>query len=253
MTFLQQKGLDSVIIGSRVDFSLINIKCLVYNKYLTLYIYKGNNMKKENFEILPKLFKQNKCWKIDDLSSHLKYSVISVRIFLKKIGYYSSVSHNSKWYTLCQIPKFNASGLWFHKKIVFSKHGNLNQTISHFIDNSYNGLTAKEISKIITFPCFVVLNKMQKANQLYRIKTRKNFIYLSKDKSFKQKQINNIYSSEHSPLPSDIDGIKILVEIIKHPEYSFDELTEKLKTYGITCSSASIELFLQHHDIEKKL
>jgi len=91
---------------------------------------------------------------------------------------------------------------------------------------------------------------MQKANQLYRIKTRKNFIYLSKDKSFKQKQINNIYSSEHSPLPSDIDGIKILVEIIKHPEYSFDELTEKLKTYGITCSSASIELFLQHHDNE---
>ncbi len=209
-------------------------------------------MKKENLEILPKLFKENKCWKIDDLSSHLKYSVISVRIFLKKIGYYSSISHNSKWYTLRVIPEFDASGLWFYKKIVFSIHGNLNQTISYFVDNSSHGLTAKEISGIITFPCFVVLNKMQKANQLYRMKTKKKFLYLSKNKSFRQKQINNIYSSQRSPLPSDSDAIKILVEIIKHPEYSIDELVEQLKTYGITCNSASIELFLRHHDIEKK-
>ena len=209
-------------------------------------------MKKANFEILPKLFKQDKCWKIKDLSSYLKYSVISVRIFLKKIGYYSSISHNSKWYTLRHIPKFNTNGLWFHKTIVFSKHGNLNQTISYFIDNSSGGLTGKEISEIITFPCLVVLNKMQKANQLHRIKTKRNFMYLSKDKSLRQIQINNIYSTDYSPLPSDIDGIKILVEIIKHPEYTFEELTEKLKTNGIICSSASIELFLQKNNIEKK-
>lgn len=218
----------------------------------TLY-FLGDKMKKENFAILPKLFKQKKCWKIDDLACNLQYSVISVRIFLKKIGYYSSISHNCKWYTLRRIPAFNASGLWFHNKIVFSKHGNLNQTISYFVDKSWHGLTAKEISEIITFPCHVVLKKMQKINQLYRIQGKKNFVYLSNDKSLKQKQMDNICSSECSPLPSDADAVKILVEIIKHPEYVIDELTEKLKAYGITCNSASIELFLQHHDIKKKL
>ena len=93
---------------------------------------------------------------------------------------------------------------------------------------------------------------MQKTNQFYRIKTKRNFIYLSKNRRYTDKQLNNIYKSEHNHLPSDTDAIKILVQIIKYPEYSIDELVVQLATFELTYNSTSIELFLRHHDIEKK-
>ena len=84
---------------------------------------------------LIELFDQRKCYTIDQLHSAMDYSLISIRRFLKEIGYYSSFTHNSKWYTLKTIPSFTKSGIWFYKDIGFSKHGNLNQTILHFVDS----------------------------------------------------------------------------------------------------------------------
>ena len=209
-------------------------------------------MKRENLEILPNLFKRNKCWKIDELSKQLNYSVISVRLFLKKVGYYRSITSNGKWYTLQYIPIFDLNGLWTHNNIVFSQHGNLNQTIAHFINKSSHGLTANEIADIVSSPCHVTLNKMIKSNQIYRISAERNYIYLSIDEVVRHKQIDVIYKSEHSPLPSANDAITILVSIIKHPKNTIDELVEKLATAGINYNSQSIALFLRHHDIEKK-
>lgn len=210
-------------------------------------------MKRENLDILPNLFERNKCLKIDELSKQLNYSVISVRLFLKKAGYYRSITSNGKWYTLQYIPAFDRNGLWTHNNIVFSKHGNLNQTIVHFVNKSSHGLTANEIANIVSSPCHVTLNKMIKSNQIRRIPAGKNYIYLSIDEAVRQKQIDVIYKSEHSPLPSANDAITILVSIIKHPKNTMDELVEQLTTAGLNYNSQSVMLFLQYHGIEKKL
>ena len=211
-----------------------------------------STMKRENLEILPRLFKRDKCWKIDDLSEQLDYSVISVRLFLKQVGYYRSITCNAKWYTLQYIPTFDRDGLWVHNNIVFSKHGNLNQTIAYFINKSGHGLTANEIADILSSPCHVTLNKMVKSNQIYRISAGRKYIYLSKNEAVRQKQINVIYKLKQSPLPSANDAIAILVSIIQHPKDTIDELVEKLTTAGLNYDSQSIMLFLRHHGIEKK-
>jgi len=209
-------------------------------------------MKRENLEILPELFKRSKCWKIDELSRYLNYSVISVRLILKKLGYYRSITCNGKWYTLQYIPDFDMKGLWIHNEIVFSQHGNLNETISHFINKSNHGLTAGEIAATMSFPCNVTLNKMIKSNQIYRIPARGHYIYLSKGEDIRQNQIDMIYKSGHSPLPSANDAISILVAIIKNPKDKIDELVKKLITAGLNCNLESVTLFLRYHDIEKK-
>ena len=64
---------------------------------------------------LAELFKQEKCYTINQLSGRLNYSLISIRRFLKVIGYYTSFTHNSKWYTLRSIPSFNKNGIWFYQ------------------------------------------------------------------------------------------------------------------------------------------
>ena len=70
---------------------------------------------------LAKLFKRKKCYTIEQLSHCLNYSLISIRRFLKVIGYYSSFTHNSKWYTLRSIPSFGKNGIWFCQAIGFCK------------------------------------------------------------------------------------------------------------------------------------
>ena len=99
---------------------------------------------------LAELFKHEKCYTIDQLSRRLSYSLISIRRFLKTMGYYTSFTHNSKWYTLRSIPSFNKNGIWFYQDIGFCKHGNLNQTIGCFIDKSFQGLTAKDLFNMLS-------------------------------------------------------------------------------------------------------
>jgi len=200
---------------------------------------------------LLKLFQENKCMTINELSNSLDYSVISVRLILKDYGYYSSFSHNSKWYTLRTIPVFEENGLWFHNNIGFSMHGNLSQTICNFVHQSRHGLTAKEISEIILMPCHPVLNMMYKKGKINRVNTRKGFIYISKAKCESERQTQLISQAERFPLPSDADAVKILIELIKNPTYTVDELSSNLRE-KITCASESITHFLLYHKLEKK-
>jgi len=199
-----------------------------------------------------RLFEQNKCLIINDLSSSLNCSSRSIQRILKKIGYYSSFTHNSKWYTLQTIPTFNTKGLWFYNNIGFSQHGNLKQTILYFVNKSSKGLTAKEIAEIISMPCHPVLNQMYKKEQVDRINTKSGFVYLSMDETKKERQTDQIVESKQYRLPSDADAVKILVELIKHPDYTLDELCLSLMEKGTICDRDAIERLLLRHDLGKK-
>jgi len=41
-------------------------------------------------------------------------------------------------------PKFDSSGIWKFKDILFSRHGNLKDTFFYFVDNSDAGLRVKK-------------------------------------------------------------------------------------------------------------
>jgi hypothetical protein len=74
---------------------------------------------------LTDLFANQPCWMIDPLAKQLDYSIPSVHRFLAQIGYYSSFTHNGRWYTLASTPRFSRQGLWFHQDIGFSRAGSL--------------------------------------------------------------------------------------------------------------------------------
>jgi hypothetical protein len=68
-------------------------------------------------ERLKKLFHRRTCWMLDQLAETLGYALISVRRFLKQIGYFRSYTDNGKWYTLHDAPHFDRDGLWHFKGI----------------------------------------------------------------------------------------------------------------------------------------
>jgi len=201
------------------------------------------------------LFDQKKCWTIEGLTGSLNYSTISIRRFLKDIGYYSSFTHNSMWYTLHTIPLFNKRGLWFYQGIGFSKHGNLNKTILNFVNKSLQGLTAKEIFEILLVPCHPVLNQMYKNKQIDRFSTQRGFVYLSIDDKKRQRQFNRLQlklipAKKIQPLTPQA-AVYVLAEFIKRPDASFVELSKAVEKREVRASPEAIAMLFKEHDLKK--
>ena len=203
---------------------------------------------------LAELFKQQKCYRIDQLSRRLNYSLISIRRFLKVIGYYSSFTHNSKWYTLRSIPSFDKNGIWFYQDIGFCRHGNLNQTIGRFIDKSFQGLTAKDLFNILSVPCHPVLNQMYKKKKIDRFNTPKGFVYLSVSESKKRLQLKRL---QVLTPPKKIErlnpqtAVYVLVEFIKNPKASFFELSVAVEKKGVKASQQAVAQLFKDYDLKK--
>src|SRR5208283_3556960 len=117
-------------------------------------------------ERLQTLFHQRLCWTLAQLAKKLGYALLSVRPFLKQVGYFRSYTDNGKWYTLRATPQFDRDGLWHYKKIGFSKHVSL---------------TASEVAQKLQHPCHTVLTRLHQAEQLDRVKIAGQFRYLSKE------------------------------------------------------------------------
>ena len=203
---------------------------------------------------LAELFKQEKCYTIDELSRRLNYSLISIRRFLKVIGYFSSFTHNSKWYTLQSIPCFDKNGIWFYQDIGFCNHGNLNHTIGRFIDKSFQGLTAKDLFTMLSVPCHPVLNQMYKKKKIDRYHTPKGFVYLSVSESKKRLQLKRLQVLTPALKIERLNpqtAVYVLVELIKNPKASFVELSVAVNKKGGKASQRAIAQLFKDYDLKK--
>jgi predicted transcriptional regulator len=199
------------------------------------------------------LFKLHKCLTLDDLSTSLNYSGRSAHRLLKTIGYYSSITHNGKWYTLEFIPAFDHNGIWFYQSIGFSQYRDLNATICHLIDNSSEGLMASDLSTTLSTSCPPVLNRLYKANKIDRVKINRSFVYLSIDRVIKGRQVARLEKTHGLQRPSDTDTITILVEFIRNPYRSCEELASYLNQKRVFCSADKIKSMFVYFGLEKKI
>ena len=207
---------------------------------------------------LKELFAQKTCWTMDDLCHSLGYAAISIRRFLKLLGYYSSFTHNSKFYTLSNIPTFNKNGLWFCGQVGFSKHGNLKQTILHFINHSSQGLSAKELEEKLSMHCHAVLNHLYKHNQIDRFKRKREFVYLSTDSVTNRQQLTGLQRCMKQLQKPEKDlsaqaAVYVLAEFIKNPNASYDELSRAVAKKQIIAKPQAIARLFEQHDIKKTL
>ncbi len=98
---------------------------------------------------------------------------------LKELGYYSSYSHNGKFYTLCTIPQFDANNLWEFRGIYFSGYGNLMETIQSFVKNSTTGYFALELEEILHVFVHNALGKLFVSGRLAREQIDDRYLYVS--------------------------------------------------------------------------
>jgi len=186
-----------------------------------------------------------------DLAQTLDYALISVRRLLKRIGYFRSYTHNGKWYTLRDSPQFNRDGIWHHKNIGFSKHGSLIATIAHLVARSPAGLSARDLAQKLQHPCHAVLTHLHQDHVLDRIKVAGQFRYLATEEQINRRQREQ---AAVSPAPGPLTSLGtqaavwVLVEHIKNPGLSFEQMAARLQTQRqLAVTPEIIRRFFQAH------
>jgi len=195
-------------------------------------------------------FRRKKVITIEQLVKLLKCSAITARRRLKKWQTYTSINKNGRYYTLPQIPVFDANGLWKYQTILFSRHGNLKQTIVALIAASQKGLSAVEIAELVGLIAnSSYISQFKNVPGVKREKHEGRFIYLSdRPKIYtRQKQ-----GRRPIAFPTDAQAVVILVQLIKHPDIGIEQLAEYVSAQGRTIEPAIIRRFLQCHDLLKK-
>jgi len=204
-------------------------------------------------EQLSTLFTKEPCWKIEPLASELSYSVPSVRRFLAEVGYLSSFTHNGAWYTLRSIPRFGEDGLWFHKDIGFSRAGSLTNTLVDLATRSSAGMTAEQLGTKLRCRCHSVLFHLFRQGRLQRHKIGSSHVYLAIDPRIAGVQRQSFESLSQPQLPAEI-AVLILVEFIRNPDSSFEQLAQAMHcNQGIALHAVQIERLFDQYGLKKTI
>ncbi|MBU4264313.1 MAG: hypothetical protein KKC76_20885 [Proteobacteria bacterium] len=204
---------------------------------------------------LVSLFAQQPCWMIEQLASRLGYSVPSVRRFLSETGYYSSFTHNGRWYTLRSIPQFDRDGLWFFDTIGYSRAGSLTNTLIDLTNRSPAGMTAEQLGEKLRCRCHSILVQLYRRGKLQRLKLGRSHVYLAMDPPTQamQRQAMAGKSSPAVQLPAEV-AVLILAEFIRHPDFSFEQLARVIThRCRIALDAMQIEELFTLHGIKKTM
>lgn len=199
--------------------------------------------------------KKEKIFTLNRLASILDCSCRTAQAKLKLWKAHTSYNRNGKYYTLPEIPHFDAHGLWRHKNVAFSKHGNLKKTIVHLVASAPAGLTGKQLGEFLGLLPQSFLHHFSKCPGIYREKHTGVYVYFADGTSIYERQLQQRRSSIHQPclVPmTDPEAIMILVAIIKHHGMSAEDILTLPEIKKIKLIKPTIQGFLQHHGLVKK-
>jgi len=198
-------------------------------------------------------FKWQKIVTIEQLVKLLKCSVITVRRRLKMWQTYTSINKNGRYYTLPQTPVFDKNGLWKYQSVLFSRHGNLKQTIVALIVDSPKGLSAVEIAELVDLvPNSSFISQFKNVADVKREKHQGRFIYLSDRPEVYTRQKRRRASGHKAvAFPTDAQAVAILLQLIKHPGIDIEQLADDISEQGQPIDPVTIGEFLMYHDLLK--
>lgn len=200
-------------------------------------------------------FKKQKVVTIDQLASWLSCSVVTARRRLKALRAYTSYNRNGRYYTLSEIAQFDDMGLWRYQEAFFSKHGNLKQTLVHLVTHSEQGLSGTELGEILGLQPRSFLSHFRDHPAIYRENMRGRWIWFAADSKTREQQIQarlaqGVAGALH--MPSDMEAVMILVDLIGHPQSDVEQIARRLKSKDIDISVTAIRQLLEYHGLLKK-
>jgi len=189
-----------------------------------------------------------------EVAELIQSSVHTARRRLKQWGALNSYNQNGRYYTLPDVPEFDTHGLWHWHGVFFSRYGNLKQTLIELVARSEAGLDAVQMREILGLDPRSFLSAFADHPQLRREKTQGRFVYYCADSSLGAEQRRRRCALiATGRLPTQFEAIAILVEKLKHPALSLDELSRRLRKQKLFVEPETIQnLFVSHGLAVKK-
>lgn len=140
-------------------------------------------------DVLRSFLHRQKIANLEELKEALQ-SPATMTVFrrLKDLGYHSSYSHRGRYYTLADIPDFDALGLWSCRSVRFSQYGNLVDTAREFVEQAEAGFTAGELQTLLQVEAKEALLKLYRKKQLHREQVDGVYVYFACEKGRQREQ-----------------------------------------------------------------
>lgn len=200
-----------------------------------------------------RIIRRKKVVTLEALASSLQCSKRTVQRRLAKLKTLRSYNRNGSYYTLADIAEFDTDGLWCYHGTCFSQFGNLPQTFVQLVHNSPAGLTFHETGELIGLEPGSFIWSFHNYPEIKRQKYQGRYVYFSSEPArYEQQRQNRITMRQAKKLPSEFEAIAILVEKIKHPQLSLEELANKLKGKNLCIAPEVIENLFRHHGLVVK-
>jgi len=164
-------------------------------------------------EVLRELFYSQRIATIEQLKNRLGTEV-DVTVFrkLKQLGYYSSYSHNGRYYTLEEIARFDELGLWSYNSVWFSCYGTLHKTAQALVEMSNRGYFVSELNQILHVETKHSLRRLYENGSIHREKVAGQWLYCSGDPHKRTQQLSLRQKTEE--LPKDLSE-EVLTDEVK--------------------------------------
>jgi hypothetical protein len=180
---------------------------------------------------------------------------------LSPLGYLTSYSHAGAFYTLQDIPSFDAHGLWFHGDVRFSKHGTLRATIVVLVQASTEGYTHQELEAIVGLRVHDTLRSLVEDGCIQRQQVDLLFVYLDADEGHAAEQLRRRRGVKPATSePSDVEVVElnaagiidVLVAVIRAPKDSVGAIATRLRTSGVAVTDAQVQAVFARYGLGKK-
>lgn len=179
---------------------------------------------------------------------------ITLKRNIQRCNLLVSYNKNSKYYTLPELAAFNHHGIWAYQGIMFSRYGDMYQTLIGLINKSPKGYTSSELAAIVQVKTADALRILFQQKRLQRQKDGRAYVYYSIDTEHFKRQAANRLSVSQPALPSEKNVIiSVLVEIIHQNTICVPSLQRGLeKRLSFQVSAQQIEGIISEYGLKKK-
>jgi hypothetical protein len=210
------------------------------------------NLNEEIAEVMSR-FRRRKIQTLGEVAQLIHRTVHTARRKLKVWKTHHSYNQNGRYYTLPDVPEFDANGLWRWRGAFFSRYGTLRQTLIELVRRSAAGLNASEIGYLLGLDPRSFLSAFANDPQLMREKTQGCFVYYDANPDVGVAQRKRRFTlSTTSRRPTDSEAIAILVEKIKYPALSDKALSRRLVAQNLRVAPEMIGNFFAQHGLTVK-
>ena len=211
-----------------------------------------------------RLFRRRPVVQLKQLQRALRTSTRTVFRVLDRLAYLSSYSHAGAYYTLRQIPTFDAHGLWFHGEVRFSRHGTLRATVVVLVCEAPAGHTHEELEAVLGLRVHDTLRSLVEARALGRERVAAVYVYLHPDADRAAAQLERRRRMAQMP-PAPAPGqeappaaldlprlVDVLVAVIRAPKDDAATIATRLRAGGLAVTDEQVEAVFAQYALGKK-